>query len=61
MIKGIMLLAFSLFMLVGWVLNVYKFVTDCDFSSPYKCEVVRGVGIFIAPIGSAAGYFNIND
>jgi len=34
-----------------WATNAYKF-TQCDFESPYKCEVVHGVGLI--PVVSLA-------
>jgi len=45
--------------LIGWVLNLVAF-TGLNFSSPYKAEVIRGIGVF-SPVGSVIGYFNIND
>lgn len=44
----------------GWVANVYKFAKS-DFQEPYKTEVVRGIGIVIAPVGIIAGYMDIGD
>jgi len=32
-------------LLLAWVLNFVKFV-NCDFESPYKCEVIHAIGIF---------------
>lgn len=42
----------------GWVLNVYKLATVCDFQTPYKCEVIRAVGI-LPPIGAIVGYIDL--
>lgn len=42
----------------GWCLNVYKLATVCDFQAPYKCEVIRAVGI-IPPIGAIVGYIDL--
>jgi len=44
----------------GWIANLYKFCC-CDFAPSYKAEVVRGVGIFMAPMGVVAGYLSIED
>lgn len=44
----------------GWIRNTIAFVKS-DFEYPYKQEVVRGTGLFIAPIGSILGYITIND
>lgn len=29
---------------IAWVLNIVA-LTDCDFASPYKCEVIHAVGL----------------
>jgi hypothetical protein len=39
----IYLMIFLLFA-VPWVINLNK-LSNCDFTSPYKCEVLHGVGI----------------
>lgn len=33
---------------VSWLVNAYKFAS-CDFESPFKCEVVHGIGVFVPP------------
>jgi len=38
----------------GWVMNVVK-VCQCDFEAPFKAETIRGVGVFIPPVGAVAG------
>jgi len=43
----------------GWGSNLYK-LTQCNFDAPYKCEVLRTIGI-IPPIGIFMGYFDIDD
>jgi hypothetical protein len=45
----------------GWLANLYLFVVECDFEPDYKCEAVRGVGIFVAPVGVIAGYVDIGE
>lgn len=43
----------------GWGMNVHK-LTQLDFASPYKAEVIRGVGLF--PIfGAVIGYTTIGE
>lgn len=44
----------------GWVSNLVEF-TNLDFNTPVKAEVVRGVGIFIVPVGAVLGYIDIED
>jgi len=41
----------------GWVKNIIK-LTECDFESPYKCEVIHTVGL-IPPIGMVTGWLNL--
>jgi hypothetical protein len=43
--------------IVGWISNIVKFI-DCDFTSPYKCEVVHGIGIPIPIIGAITGWMD---
>lgn len=38
-----------LFLTVSWIKNIYE-LTECDFESPYKCEVIHGIGIPIPPV-----------
>ena len=49
-----------LFLLVGWILNIVK-LCDCDFQTPAKEEVVRIIGIFVAPVGGIIGWIDISD
>ena len=46
--------------IVGWIINIVKFA-NTDFKEPYKAEIIRGVGIGIAPIGMVTGYIKIKD
>ena len=41
----------------GWGINLYK-LTQCDFESPYKAEVIRTIGI-IPPIGAIVGWIDL--
>ena len=45
---------------VGWLFNVVRFC-QCDFKAPYKAEIIRGVGIVVAPVGGVAGWITIAD
>jgi hypothetical protein len=45
---------------IGWGMNIYKLI-HTDFQSPYKTEVIRGVGVVIPVIGAVTGYIDIND
>ena len=43
---------------VSWGANLVK-LTECDFESPYKCEVIRGIGVApLAPVGVITGFMN---
>ena len=57
-VAGLAGIAITLLAIVGWGSNVISF-TQCDFDSPYQCEIVRGVGIVVAPVGAIAGYIDI--
>ena len=46
---------------IGWGMNTYKLVVECDFASPYKCEGIRGVGTFVPIVGAVTGYIDIKD
>lgn len=54
---NLLIVVIWLFFIVGWIMNVVKFV-QCDFAEPYKEEVIRGIAIFVAPIGGILGWFN---
>ena len=45
---------------LGWGLNIYK-LTQCDFAAPYGPEIIRGAGVFIAPVGCIAGFLELPD
>lgn len=47
-------------MLVGFVRNIVR-LCYCDFEAPYKAEIIRGIGIFIPPVGGIVGWINIPD
>lgn len=48
------------FLVIGsWVKNFTKF-TNCDFQSPYKCEVIHGAGI-IPAISVVTVWFNSDE
>lgn len=49
-------LAAALFAFSGWCINIYKFLS-ADFESPYKAEIIRGIGIPVPPVGVISGWF----
>lgn len=48
-----------LFVLGTWVTNLAK-LNDCDFISPYRCEVVHGLGLF-GPIALVTVWFETDN
>ncbi len=56
MILGI----FLLFCIAGWIKNVIGFA-KCDFDVPIKTEVIRGIGVFVPPVGVVCGYLKLED
>ena len=50
-------LAIIIIILTGWVKNIIK-LSDCDFQSPYKAEVIHVIGI-VPPIGAITGWLNV--
>lgn len=44
----------------GWISNMVQ-LCYCDFKTPYKAEVLRAIGIFVAPMGAVEGFMKIND
>jgi len=57
---GLMWLVFILVCGVGWVMNVYK-LTQCDFETPYKTEVIRVVSTVVPVIGGFTGWMEIGE
>ena len=41
----------------GWVKNIIK-LSNCDFESPYKAEVIHTIGI-IPPVGMITGWLDL--
>jgi hypothetical protein len=44
----------------GWLKNIIK-LTNCDFEPSYKSEVLRIIGIPVAPMGIIIGYMDLTD
>lgn len=44
--------------LFGWGLNIKKFISS-DFDESYKEEIIRGIGIPVAPVGIIVGFMTI--
>lgn len=53
-------IAFAILWLVlafGYINNIYSLAAKDDFASPYKAEVLRGIGVFVPPVGVILGLF----
>jgi len=56
---ALLVILFVLVIGTGWVKNILK-LTQCDFISPIKCEVIHVIGLF-PPIGAVTGWVNIEE
>lgn len=56
----VFVIAIALPCLIGWGLNVYK-LCKCDFKPSYRSEIIRGIGVAVAPVGVITGYMKIED
>lgn len=45
--------------IVLWVVNFTK-LTRCDFQSPWKCELIHGIGLF-SPVQMIAVWFGTDE
>jgi len=52
-------ISIALLIVSGYILNFGKFFFTCDFERINKCEIVRGIGIVMPPVGVIAGHFDI--
>ena len=59
-IMNLIVLGFIIAMFVGWFMNIVAFAGS-DFEKPYKSEVIRGIGIPVAPMGGVIGFMTIGD
>lgn len=59
-ITFVIYLAICIVLLTGWIKNIVK-LTKCDFEPSYKSEVLRIIGIPVAPMGIVIGYMDLTD
>ncbi len=50
-----MLVLFAL-IAYGWIINIV-YLVRCDFDPIGKDEIIRGIGVFVAPLGVILGWF----
>jgi hypothetical protein len=48
------------FCFTGWIKNIIK-LSNCDFEPSYRSEVLRIIGIPVAPMGIVIGYMDLTD
>lgn len=58
--EGIIAIFIWLTIIFGWISNIVK-LAECNFTAPYKTEVIRSVGIVIFPLGAIIGYMDIGE
>jgi hypothetical protein len=46
----------SILAITPWVWNLVK-LTNCDFESSYKCEVIHGLGVVVPPASYITVWF----
>lgn len=56
---AILIVMFWMFMAIGYVQGVVKFV-KCDFEPDYKAEIVYGVGI-VTGLNGFIGWFDVGE
>ena len=44
----------------GYIANIVK-LCQCDFDTPLKAEVIRGIGVIVPPVGVVTGWLTIQD
>lgn len=55
-----LVIALAVLPVIGYVTNIVK-LCQCDFKTPYKAELVRGVGVVVPVVGMVTGYLTIKD
>jgi len=45
------------FLMTPWVWNVEK-LTECDFKSDFKCELIHGIGFAVPPTSWVTVWFD---
>ena len=55
-VVGILFVAGVLAAFGGWCANIYKLIDGIDVMTTTEA-IVRGIGVFAAPVGCVAGYF----
>lgn len=47
----------GVFLICVWPYNFYR-LTQCDFASPWKCEVIHAIGVLIPPAAIVTMWFS---
>ncbi len=56
----LVILLVGIFGVIGYITNIVRFC-GCDFEAPWRTEIIRGVGIFVPPLGAVLGFITIED
>lgn len=57
--KGILVILVYFILLFGYGMNFYKLCQN-DFEAPLKPEIIRGIGVFVGPVGVITGYMTFD-
>lgn len=60
LVTGALFIILCMASIFGWGMNIHK-LTKYDFKPSYEAEIIRLIGVFVAPIGVIAGYVDIED
>lgn len=59
-VTSVLIIALYITLFYGYIANIYK-LSKCDFDTPLKSEVIRGIGVVVPPIGIVVGFIDIKD
>lgn len=48
-LSALMSITFYIYFAITYIINLVQFF-KCDFASPYKDEIIHGIGVFIPPL-----------
>ena len=57
---GVLVLILYVAGVIGFVSNIVK-LCKADFEPSYKEEILRGIGIPVAPVGAVLGYIDFEE
>ena len=56
---AVLCLQLTLLVVIGgsWCVNLYK-LTQCDFTAPYKGEIIHAAGLVVPPAAAVTAWFD---